>query len=788
MKKNMKWLIFGIIFISFSFFTSSVYAFSFDDIFFWVSNFFGKITGYEVYMNDTTTTIETTTTTLLPCQSECCTDPTYEKKVCEYPKTCTEGKCIDTATTTIQTSTTVSQTETTTTLSPCPYECCSLKDPVYQGKACEYPKSCTGNKCVETTTTVQIPCTDSDGGKNYDVKGTAKYQWGEYTDYCSNERQITEYYCQDSGDGRGPVIWTIGAVDCRYGCKDGACLPQPTPVCGNGICETEEEKANCPKDCIKCYQDSECGQSTTKKTCDYPGIPPSLMKPEARLPGVSYACTVETKNTCQNPGTINSQCMGIGGVACKPCELGCQNGECISAVTQTETCTDSDGINYYLKGYVEFHPDKKQAFDTCRVINSNTDYYDTYECSGDNCYVLESSCTEVGTAQSHVWKCPSNICKDGACIKAEEIKEQVKCIFYNSDIITQPTPAKPYEKCYADLRPAVQAVCTSDGNVAEENGKKYLYCLVDVAGEKGTKLAWKSSCGGYAYTVIDGNNENVEFNCIPASNVTEEQIKGKGFRYAYLQCYDGLEQKIPAPMSAPCQSSESWQRIAADFCKNHCYADQSKCGVNSFSVSQECYIDAEEIVSIPAVPSTEIPQETQPSQPTTAPTKGMLYYFRSDDCPHCIDMDTEIGILKQKGFFNDFGAAVFDINDEISQKFEIKAVPTLILYKDGCSFRKEGFIKSDEITNWAYQAKCEEKPILICKDSCPLDEKCYPFSYRKDGKYCSDEGMFKEQLKEDATCENNFECSTNVCVDGKCISSNLIQKIMSWFKKFFRLD
>lgn len=788
MKKNIKWLIFGIIFISFSFFTSSVYAFSFNDIFFWVSNFFGRITGYEVYMNDTTTTIETTTTTLLPCQFECCTDPTYEKKVCEYPKTCKEGKCIDTATTTIQTSTTVSQAETTTTLSSCPYECCP-KESGYQIKECPYPKNCIQNKCIETTTIQIIPCTDSDGGKIYDVKGTARDRWGEYTDYCGNERQITEYYCQDSGDGRGPVIWTIGAVDCRYGCKDGACLPQPTPVCGNGICETEEEKANCPKDCIKCYQDSECGQSTTKKTCDYPGIPPSLMKPEARLPGVSYACTVETKNTCQNPGTINSQCMGIGGVACKPCELGCQNGECISAVTQTETCTDSDGINYYLKGYVEFHPDKKQAFDTCRVINSNTDYYDTYECSGDNCYVLESSCTEIGTARSHVWKCPSNICKDGACIKAEEIKEQVKCIFYNSDILAQPTTAKPYEKCYADLRPAVQAVCTSDGNVAEENGKKYLYCLVDVAGEKGTKLAWKSSCGGYAYTVIDGNNENVEFNCVPASNVTEEQIKGKGFRYAYLQCYDGLEQKIPAPMSAPCQSSEFWQRIAADFCKNHCYADQSKCGVNSFSVSQECYIDTEEIVSIPAVPSTEIPQETQPSQPTTAPTKGMLYYFRSDDCPHCIDMDTEIGILKQKGFFNDFGAAVFDIKEnEVSQKFEIKAVPTLILYKDGCNFRKEGFIKSDEIINWAYQAKCEEEPILICKDSCPLDGKCYPFGYRKDGKYCSDEGMFKEQLKEDAACENNFECSTNVCVDGKCISSNLIQKIMSFFKKLFRLD
>jgi thiol-disulfide isomerase/thioredoxin len=764
MKKNKKWLIFGIIFISFSVFTTSVYAFSFKDIFSWVSSFF-RITGYQVYGNETTTT-----TTLSSCPYECCIDSNYEKKVCEYPKICKDNKCIDVATTTIQ----------TTTLLPCPYECCP-KDPGYEIKECPYPKTCTRNKCIETTTIQIIPCTDSDGGKNYDVKGTAKDTYGEKTDFCQNEKDLTEYWC---GPGTTEqVIWITGSVPCPYGCKDGACLPKPTPVCGNGICEDDAEKANCPQDCkIKCYQDSDCGQITTKKICDYP-----ITSPSAKLPNVPYACTVESNYRCENPGTFDSQCISGEGRSCMPCQSGCQNGECISQTTQTETCTDSDGLNYYLKGYVEFHPDRKQAFDTCRVINSNTDYYDTYECSGDNCYVLEASCTETGTAQSAIWKCPSNICKDGACIKAEEIKEQVKCIFYNSDILAQPTSSKPYEKCYADLRPAVQVVCTSDGNVAEENGKKYLYCLADVAGEKGTKLTWKSSCGGYAYTTIDGNNEVVEFECVPSSNVAPQQISGKGFRYAYLQCYDGLEQKIPAPMSAPCQSSEFWQQQAANFCKNHCYADKSKCGVNSFSVSQECYIDAEETVSIPAVPSTESPQTPQKTQPSQ-PTKGMLYYFRGDDCPHCIDMDTEIGILKQKGFFNDFGAAVYNINDEISQKYEIKAVPTLILYKDGCSFRKEGFIKSDEIVNWAYQAKCEEKPILICKDSCPLDGKCYPFGYRKEGKYCSDEGVFKEQSKENAACENNFECSTNVCVDGKCISSGLIQKIMSWFRKLFGAD
>jgi len=76
-------------------------------------------------------------------------------------------------------------------------------------------------------------------------------------------------------------------------------------------------------------------------------------------------------------------------------------------------------------------------------------------------------------------------------------------------------------------------------------------------------------------------------------------------------------------------------------------------------------------------------------------------------------------------------------------------------------------------------------PALICKDSCPSEGTCYPFGYRKEGKYCSDEGSFKEQLTENSACENNFECSTNVCVDGKCMSSGLIQMITDWFKKTF---
>ena len=42
-----------------------------------------------------------------------------------------------------------------------------------------------------------------------------------------------------------------------------------------------------------------------------------------------------------------------------------------------------------------------------------------------------------------------------------------------------------------------------------------------------------------------------------------------------------------------------------------------------------------------------------------------------------------------------------------------------------------------------------------------------------------------EQSKADLSCDNNFECSSNLCIDGECLSSSLWQKFISWLKKIF---
>ena len=70
------------------------------------------------------------------------------------------------------------------------------------------------------------------------------------------------------------------------------------------------------------------------------------------------------------------------------------------------------------------------------------------------------------------------------------LDEQVKCVFVNSNEM---------QKCYTDNG---QFGCSGTGT-----------CVADVSGEKGTKQTWKSSCGGYAYTIIDGDNDYAKFRC-----------------------------------------------------------------------------------------------------------------------------------------------------------------------------------------------------------------------------------------------------------------------------------
>jgi hypothetical protein len=83
---------------------------------------------------------------------------------------------------------------------------------------------------------------------------------------------------------------------------------------------------------------------------------------------------------------------------------------------------------------------------------------------------------------------------------AEELKETDACIFQNSTTT---------QKCY------------------DESGKfscsGITDCVIAVSGKEGAALAWKSSCGGYAESTIDGKDEKLVFDCRPAQEGRVEE-------------------------------------------------------------------------------------------------------------------------------------------------------------------------------------------------------------------------------------------------------------------------
>jgi len=81
-------------------------------------------------------------------------------------------------------------------------------------------------------------------------------------------------------------------------------------------------------------------------------------------------------------------------------------------------------------------------------------------------------------------------------VYAENLNEQVKCIFLNS---------------------LINKTCSSEKGICK--GTKS--CIANVTGYKGEKIDWVSKCGNIT-TIIDGKDDKIEFNCVLE---VREQIK-----------------------------------------------------------------------------------------------------------------------------------------------------------------------------------------------------------------------------------------------------------------------
>ncbi|MFC1691147.1 hypothetical protein ACFL0W_03100 [Nanoarchaeota archaeon] len=98
-------------------------------------------------------------------------------------------------------------------------------------------------------------------------------------------------------------------------------------------------------------------------------------------------------------------------------------------------------------------------------------------------------------------------------------------------------------------------------------------------------------------------------------------------------------------------------------------------------------------------------------------------------------------------------------------------------------------------------------PQPVCDSGCSRNDSCLPFGTRlingiddNTPKFCSINKEFQLQKKEGDTCQNNYECVSNQCSNGKCVDlekqirenrvqieqqASTLQKILDWLKNLF---
>ena len=505
------------------------------------------------------------------------------------------------------------------------------------------------------------------------------------------------------------------------------------------------------------------------------------------------------------------------------CENACSNGKC-SAETEQVACEIDYGSEF--QNDVTCNVNYNGQSSSCQIEANSDPYNICYPTptiniekpSPDEGYspinglsgtFSNIQCDEVETSYNTNYffvncKSPSEESDDEVCSDTDGGKD-----YYNSGIVSSPENA--YEKDNCNLGVLIEYYCEDDTTKEKEYTCEY-GCSDD--GEscartqkqiktikiKGTlldELTKKPISGAelmsaYEFTpssVITDDNGNFEFSVSDDFIIkegSEEGMSDNGGTWSfYVDCYGwannfGLQKNY-----------ETWE-------------DGKKENTYSLALRKDIFDGEEEVVD--ASGKSEI-------------NLGNVYAYPSVDISILTDIDSSFDVMfkyKNSDGYNGGGqsgytkehylSTALPLDYDVYIQFEDEAgnehlSSTYHVPKSaGCGIVSLNYFNGE--SEWSVVSEIEPSdetgPIDIPEEvenseeissricgGCVRDKKCYPFGYRKSGEYCSENYNFIEQQQEESTCENNFECSSNLCIDSQCISSGFWQKLMNWFKNLF---
>jgi hypothetical protein len=278
---------------------------------------------------------------------------------------------------------------------------------------------------------VYITCSEDDGGKNFDKRGTVTVTYSSgtrpktYTDFCSGSK-LVEYYCN------GKNVYGANPT-CDYGCVNGACNPKPpivppVPVGCNdtdngdypdkfgtityykdGQLKTTIDQCSGTNSVLECYCYKNMGYCgfrgcTSGKTCQYG---------ECKIPACTNDCSTTGVKSCNGTSVLtcgnfdSDPCLELGNST--NCVFGCENGAC-RAPTNRTGCNDTDTVNGNsnnpaLRGTITyFNNDGQIRSETDECVNST--FLKECVCSNNVGYCWPINCSSA------------YVCQNGACIPA----------------------------------------------------------------------------------------------------------------------------------------------------------------------------------------------------------------------------------------------------------------------------------------------------------------------------------------------------------------------------------
>jgi hypothetical protein len=578
-------------------------------------------------------------------------------------------------------------------------------------------------------------------------------------------------------------------------------------VCPNNIC------AN-PVDPMPCYllENNDCTPASSVALCAQTNAYSSLELCEASIGscgnnGLDEGEVCDGKLTAELV-TCETLGFGPGTLTCKDDCSGYDTNGCSLECDDTD-----DGINVTNKAKVNF--------------NGN-EYYD--ECSEEG-FVLEQFCINVLTVNNNreeinvfgkaekAFFCPRGLeCFEGACVDKSIIPWRPECI--------------DESECTEADETCVEGKCEKVIEVATKNYCENNVCFFDKSFDNGVKFEYGNA--EYYITYFNSTSQGVYLRIGEVKDregqqlgarIEAKELKRVGtINHIMGLAIDVLESSNTAAkikiVQFSCKKEESclgnFECSALDVCAtpgDMCIIDDY-CNQGEECNAGICIGDEDEDSTTPQTTSTgegtgdgttatvqNVPGicRLQNGETVECHYQNIEYTVKRElgcnfviTAPSVSEVSFNLAALQRKALEN--GVSVKrDVNRCSSQYLALRfesgtttgtSITNECQSNDDCSGSKV-CIEGDCIT----PTQATELDDLFCVYGCFEENKCYPVGYRKGDEYCGIDNSFLKQRDSERTpapeCDNSFECSSNLCLEGECVSSGFLKKIGDFFKGLF---